>query len=599
MNRFLIVLISFLCLFSIDKNYGFQKKQPNIILVIVDDVGYGDLGINGHPFVQTPAIDNLFSEGVQFSDFHVQPMCTPTRSELLTGRHCLANKANNVSSGRALMRTDLPTIAEILKENGYSTGLFGKWHLGSTYPYRPQDRGFEETLWFPSSHVGAIPDAWNNDYFDDTYIQNGKDTSFNGYCTDVFTEESIRWMRKQAKDNKPFFSYIAFNAAHAPYFIDEKYSAPYLDKISEEIPLRGRKSIANFLGMISNIDENTSKLLSFLKEENLEENTIFVFLSDNGTANGEKVFNAEMKGKKRSLYDGGHRVPLSIRFPSALLPKTIQESTNVLDIYPTLLDLAGISSEVKLDGLSLLPLIKGEKKALNQFKNRMSVIQYSPFIWYVDPKHSTTPVKGDATVIWNDWRLVNTEELYNVTNDPHQDKNVAENNPEVVGKMIKFYNNWWEKVSIRNSDFLPVYIGGPENPVMHTACDWMDVFMDKGVDVRKGEPRNGGWKVNVLSAGTYKITLRRWPKSVDAALNGGLPAYEGKYGSYPEGKALPIHFGSLKIQDFQQTEEVSEDNDEISFIVPLKKGITEMTTTFSNKNNEPICGAYYVYVEKL
>src|SRR5574340_882895 len=183
--------------------------RPNVIIILTDDQGYGDLSAHGHPEIRTPNIDRLHSESVRFTDFHSSPMCTPTRAQLMTGRDALYSGAMNVSSGRTLLRTDIPTMSEAFRAGGYRTGIFGKWHLGDSYPYRPEDRGFEETVWFPSSHIGSAPDSWNNAYFNDEYRHNGGRRRYSGYCTDVFFGDASRWIRAQAQASRPFFAYLA------------------------------------------------------------------------------------------------------------------------------------------------------------------------------------------------------------------------------------------------------------------------------------------------------------------------------------------------------------------------------------------------------
>ena len=197
--------------------------RPNVILVLTDDQGYGDFFCHGNPVLKTPNLDRLHDQSIRFTDFHVAPMCTPTRGQLLTGVDALRNGAMNVSSGRTLLRRDIPTMPQIFAVNGYRTAMFGKWHLGDNYPYRPQDRGFQESLWFPSSHISSAPDFWNNDYFDDVYVRNGKRQAVNGYCTDVFFREAMQWMGERADRREPFFCYLPLNAPHGPLFVPAKY----------------------------------------------------------------------------------------------------------------------------------------------------------------------------------------------------------------------------------------------------------------------------------------------------------------------------------------------------------------------------------------
>src|SRR5512137_1284092 len=228
-----------------------SPQRPNVIVVLTDDQGYGDFSCLGNPVVKTPHLDKLHDQSIRFTDFHVAPMCTPTRGQLISGRDCLANGAMNVSSGRSFLRKELPTVADIFAASGYRCGHFGKWHLGDNYPYRPHDRGFHETIWYPCSHIGSAPDFWNNDYFDDTYNHNGRREKFSGYTTDIFFGEAMKWMRAQAAAGKPFFCYLPTAAVHAPLFVPEKYRELYKDQ---------RPRVAAFFGMVANIDENLGRL---------------------------------------------------------------------------------------------------------------------------------------------------------------------------------------------------------------------------------------------------------------------------------------------------------------------------------------------------
>jgi len=197
--------------------------RPNVVIVITDDQGYGELSCHGNPVLRTPNLDRLHDESVRLVDFHVAPMCTPTRGQLMTGVDAFRNGAMNVSSGRSLLRPEFPTLGEMFRASGYATGLFGKWHLGDTYPYRPQDRGFDETLWFPSSHLGSVPDAWDNDYFNDRYIRNSRRTATRGYSTDMLFREAFSWMKRESEAGRPFFCYLAPAAAHQPHFVPARY----------------------------------------------------------------------------------------------------------------------------------------------------------------------------------------------------------------------------------------------------------------------------------------------------------------------------------------------------------------------------------------
>ncbi len=356
-----LVTASLLLVGSVVSLQAAEQTKPNVILVMTDDQGYGDLGCHGNPILKTPNIDRLYSESIRFTDFHVSPFCTPTRAALMTGNHPGYSGAYRTSSGRTMLHRDEKTVANLFAENGYATGMVGKWHLGDNAPHRPQDRGFQDVVWHRCGGVGQASDHWGNDYFDDIYERNGKFESFEGYCTDVWFREGIRFVNEN-KD-KPFFLYIAPNAPHGPYRVPPEWAKPYM----------GNKAVANpnFYGMIANIDHNMGILRQRLSELGLAENTILIFMTDNGTAAGAKFkgldseaiagYNAGMRGKKSSVYDGGHRVPFFVHWPAGGLSggKDIEALAAHIDVLPTLVDLCGIpvSDEYRPDGISIKPLL--------------------------------------------------------------------------------------------------------------------------------------------------------------------------------------------------------------------------------------------------
>ena len=292
-------------------------EHPNVVLIMTDDQGYGDLTCHGNPILKTPNLDRLYVESVRLTNFHVSSFCTPTRAALMTGRYPGRTGAYRTSSGRTMLHTDERTIADVFSATGYVTGMVGKWHLGDNSPHRPQDRGFQDVVWHRCGGVGQASDHWGNDYFDDTYERNGRFEKFAGYCTDVWFAEALRFIEENRK--KPFFLYLAPNAPHGPYRVPPRWSTPYEGKADW-------RSGPQFYGMVANIDHNLGVLRERLDSLGLAENTILIFMTDNGTANGAtfenltseavKGFNAGMRGKKSSIYEGGHRVPFFIHWPA-------------------------------------------------------------------------------------------------------------------------------------------------------------------------------------------------------------------------------------------------------------------------------------------
>lgn len=576
-----VVLLSFIA-------PAVAAEKPNVLIVLVDDQGYGDLSCHGNPVLRTPHIDALHGQSVRLTDFHVAPMCTPTRSQLMTGRDALDNGAMNVSSGRTMLRRGIPTMADVFRDSGYRTALFGKWHLGDVYPYRPQDRGFERAIWFPSSHIPSAPDYWNNDYFDTRFrLEDGSIKQFPGYCTDVLFDETMAWMKQRHEAGDPFFAYLALNSAHGPLFVPDKYRERFADLTPR---------LASFYGMIVNIDENMGRLEKMLGQSGLRDNTIVIFMTDNGGTAGVSKYNAGMKAGKVTLWEGGHRVPCFIRWPGGKLGdgRDVDELTHVQDMLPTLIDMCGLKapSEPQFDGVSLAALLRGQKQKLD---DRMLVVQFSRM-------NRPEPLKGDATVMWSKWRLVGDDKgwaLYDVGKDLAQEHDVAEAHPQVVNKMREHYDGWWADVEPRVNEFSRIPIGAEAEPVtLLSAADWQDVFLDQQFQVRSGPNRSGPWGLEVARDGEYTFELRRWPREADVALGAGVPPFEAVDGVYGEGKALPIAKAKLRIGDKEWTQDVEDGDKAVRFAVPLKAGYTQAQTWFYDAEGNQLAGAYYVYVER-
>ena len=562
-------------------------SKPNVIFVLTDDQGYGDLSCHGNPVIKTPYLDVLREESVRFTDFHVSPMCTPTRGELMTGQDALRNGATFVCMGRSLINPELPTIADIFGNNGYRTGHFGKWHLGDNYPYRPQDRGFQETIHHPAWGITSAADYFGNDYFDDTYRHNGAYEAFEGYCTDVWFDEAMKWIERS--DDGPFFAYIATNAPHTPLWVPDKYRQPYLEQVDYPV--------ASFFGMIVNIDANMARLDAFLKEKGLYDNTILIYMTDNGTANGEPVYNAGMRGKKTMLYEGGHRVPFFIRWPEGGLgvPRDISDMTHGTDFAPTLVSLCGLETPegTAFDGVSLAGLLRG---ACEHLEDRMKVVQYGQ----TENKERRFTGKGNAAVLWDRWRLVDYEELYNLDDDPGQKNNIADQHLDVVEKMQAHYDGWWNELGNNFERYYPIAIGTDiENPARLSSCDWLRVYCDNPNGVRGCVMDSGIWQLAVSQDGTYEITLRRWPEESGLAITAPAPVMEGVDGTLQAGKALPAVRAWMQIGESVQETEVQVSDAAVTMTVDLKEGPTHLQAWWIDEKGERLAGAYYVTVGRV
>ena len=527
-----------------------------MVLVLTDDQGYGDLACLGNSILQTPNIDSLYRQSVRLTDFHVGPTCAPTRAALMTGRYCNRTGVWHTVMGRSLLRRDEVTMAEVFAAGGYRTGIFGKWHLGDNYPFRPQERGFQEALVHGGAGVGQTPDYWGNHYFDDTYWHNGVPEKQKGYCTDVWFDAALRFI--EANRDRPFFAYIATNAPHSPYNVAEKYSRLYAGR---DVPN------ASFYGMITSIDENVGRLRSRLKALGLEDNTILIFMTDNGTAagfQGKRGFNAGMRGTKGSEYDGGHRVPCFIRWPAGGLGggKDIGRLTAHIDLLPTLIALCGLPQpkDVKFDGTSLAPLLRS---ANADWPDRILV---------TDSQRIEHPEKWRKSAVMTDhWRLVNGRELYDIHADAGQKNDVANEHSDVVQKLRRAYEDWWADVSQRFDEYCEIVIGSDkENPTRLTSHDWHggDLPPWDQTHILKGERANGFWAVEVAQAGEYEFVLRRWPMEVDRPMDAAIPG----------GQAIQASTARLTIGEVDLTSPVGAEAKEIVFRTSLKPGKMKLQT---------------------
>ena len=573
-------------------------SRPNVILIMTDDQGYGDMSCHGNPVIQTPNLDRLHGQSLRLTDYHVAPMCTPTRGQLMTGVDAARNGAINVSSGRTLLRTQYPTMGEVFAQNGYQTALFGKWHLGDNFPYRPEDRGFGETLWFPSSHIGSVPDYWGNDYFDDMYIHNGQRAAQQGYCTDVLFSKAIDWMSTQAKQNKPFFTYLPLNAPHSPLQAPKEDLEAMEKVFATNAIVAGldpqlRADLMKFLAMIRNVDTNVGRLMAFLDKAGLRDNTILIFTTDNGSTFGNRYYNAGMRGKKTELWEGGHRVPFFISWPRGLgnQPADIGGLSQAQDVLPTLMALCGLQSpkaSTRFDGMSLAANL--QKKATLPAE-RMLFINYSrmPFTDYPTPASLSIMHKAGAGVLWKRWRLLEDNQLYDLKTDPMQEKNVIAQHPDVAARMRQGLNQWWNGVKATANEAQTIPIGNAKaNPLLLTACEWMDVFVDQQSQVVSGVHKNSYWKLSVAEAGEYEFELRRWPLELDRPLTaGGEP-----------GRALPIAKARIFVSNVEQKIDLPSGSKSAQFTVSLPAGPTYLHTWFYDERDDPIAGAYYVYVTK-
>lgn len=423
-------------------------KRPNIILIVTDDQGYGDISAHGNPVLKTPNLDRLHQEGVRFTDFHVSPTCSPTRSALMTGRHEFKNGVTHTILERERLTLKATTLAQVLQSAGYSTGIFGKWHLGDEAEYQPGRRGFDEVFIHGGGGIGQVypgscGDAPGNKYFDPAILHNGTFEKTKGYCTDLFYDQAMKWIDASSKGSKPFFAYIPSNAPHGPLVARPEDKALYEGKGLPD-------NVASFFGMIHNIDQNVGKLLAKLDERGIANNTLVVFMNDNGGTAGVSVFNAGMRGTKGTAYLGGTHAASFWRWPGTLNPGDCKTLAAHIDFFPTISAIAGarlpegVSKQV--EGRSLVSLLENPNGTLS---DRFQFTHFGRWPKNSDPnlaKYSMCSVRNTR------WHLVSEKggsepnwQLFDVQADWGETKDVAAQYPNQVKELAAAYDRWWSE----------------------------------------------------------------------------------------------------------------------------------------------------------
>ncbi|NJB83520.1 arylsulfatase [Wenyingzhuangia aestuarii] len=567
------------------------QTKPNVILILTDDLGIGDLGCQGNPWLKTPEIDAFYEQAVRMTDFHVSPLCTPTRGAIMTGKYPINNGTWATFKGRDGLAENTITMANMFKNNGYKTALFGKWHLGDNYPSRPTDLGFDEAIHHLAGGVGELSDYWGNSYFDDVYYKNNKPTQFKGYCTDVWFEETTKFIQKNK--SKPFFVYLPTNAPHDPLIVAEKYAAPYKH-------LEGKEIIsANLYGMIANIDENFGKFQHFLEKEDLLDNTILIFMSDNGTRygyskNGKLGYNKGFRGIKGNKEEGGHRVPFFIRWPNGKIQggKDIQNLAEHVDLMPTLAALCNleIPKNLKLDGRDFSSILSNPKAKL---QDKIAFIHHNQDWRPPSDVAQSCIMKGS-------WRLINGNQLYNVEKDPKQQNNVIDQHPELVKQLL--YNNqkFVEKAKQKKAyKELPFHVVGNKAQkeikltIQHAIGEdggiWKPEQVSEGV-----KNKNNTHAIFVEKEGVYEISCARWPQECSGPIL-GIPSENPK--NLYEYKAIHPEKVRISIANQMHEKSIKEDAEVVTFSVNLSKGKTLLTNDFIE--GDSTYGVYYTYIKYI
>ena len=419
--------------------------RPNIIFILIDDQGYGDFSCHGNPVLKTPNFDRLHDEGVRFTDFHVSPTCSPTRCSLMTGRHEFKSGVTHTIMERERMSLKATTLAEVLRSSGYTTGIFGKWHLGDEPDHWPDKRGFDEMFihgagGIGQSYPGSCGDAPGNTYFSPAILHNGKFEKTDGYCTDVFFRQATQWM-ESVKGRQPFFCYLATNAPHMPLQVRPEDERRYAGKV--------RPDVAKFFGMLANIDDNVGRLLARLDEWGIQRQTLVILMNDNGGTVGVPLWNAGMRGEKVTPWEGGTR-GLVLRWPGALKPADVDRLAAHIDVFPTLAELAGAKVPQQVakmfDGRSLVPLLRNPAAAwpdrclfthVGRWPKGQAAASKYRQCRVRNQRYSLVCDTKDGSKRW---------ELYDLKADYGEKHDIAGEHPEIVKQLEAAYDAWWKEV---------------------------------------------------------------------------------------------------------------------------------------------------------
>ena len=559
--------------------------RPNVIVVMTDDQGYGDFGVTGNSLIRTPNIDAMARRSAHWEQFYVSPVCSPTRACLMTGRYNHRTKCIDTFKGRSMMATDEVTVAELLREAGYATGIFGKWHLGDNYPMRATDQGFDESLVHKGGGIAQPSEPIENQrrYTDSLLFRNNREVASEGYCTDVFFESAFEFIQAQHESSRSFFCYIPLNAPHGPFHdVPTDLLAEYqqVDFSSIAVPVGKRQPldehdrVARIAAMITNVDQNVGRLFEQLDRLGIANNTIVVFLTDNGPNTRRYV--GPFRGKKSEVYEGGVRTPLWIQWPSVISAGTVVKETVAahIDLMPTLLEACGVELPRNLDGRSLLRKLKDPSLEMPE---RPLVIQYhrgdEPSRY-----HSCMVRKGR-------WKIVHPSgtqkeffrgrpawELYDLVADPGESNDLAESHQDVVAQLVRVYEKWFDDVSQERPDQPgpPHIVIDPrrENPAILT---WQDMI-------------DGNWRSNQV--GYYKI---------DIADSG---RFDIRFESHPSHEIDPEKSWTAKVEVAGQSFSTTYDPTSRLAIfrgISLPKGTTRLKPWIETEGQDPVC-IYHVWL---
>ncbi len=556
-----------------------KRAQPNIILIMADDIAYDNIGCYGSTHFKTPCLDELAKTGVKFNFCYSEPVCTASRVKIMTGRD---NIRNYTVFGKLDPKEQ--TFGTMMQEAGYATAIAGKWQLHGNNGALAPDCGFDTfCLW-------NYPGTERSRYWNPSLLRDGKKVAIdeNSYGPKICTDFLIEFIEQ--KRDKPFFAYYPMLSVHSPFL-------PTPDSKNR----KHKNAADNYRDMVSYMDKCVQRLVDTLDKNGLRNNTIVIFTTDNGTSAGDRVFNSGMRGKKGSEYDGGHRVPMFIRWPVGDLRggRDVETITAYVDVLPTLIELCGVEApkNINFDGVSIKPLLDGKQP--DAWPDRILV---------TDSQRVKDPIKWrKSAVMTSTWRLNNGKELYNIKSDPGQKQNVAASHPQVVQRLTDFYDQWWAEIEPSFKNATAIYLGHPDdNPARLTSHDWITTGSTpwNQSQVRRamnGKGNTGFWNVKVFEPGEYQFRLRRWPEEVDlpiaAPLAPGAPVPGAKAYRTADGLAIKPVKATLQIGDVTVTKPIGTNAKEVTFDLTVKAGKKTLSASFESEDGT-VHGAYFVYVTR-
>lgn len=533
-----------------------DAEKPNVVLILSDNQSYYEMGCHGHAVVRTPHIDQLAGESVDFQKLYAPPFCSPSRAVILTGRYAMRSGVHNTIGGRSILHSNETTLADILSENGYATGIFGKWHLGFSYPYRPEDRGFWEVFVHGGGGIGQMEDYFGNTHYSPTFIHNGEVKPCQGFSTDVIFDHAIDFVLEQKGKGKPFFAFISTPVTHSPHRGPKDLVA--------ELKASGVEGDVELFGQIENLDSNIGRVMTLLEDEGLAGETLLIYASDQGMSDR----GAPHGSHRQSLgHDPAHHVPFMVRLPGAE-PQISSRLAGMIDLFPTVLDYCGLPAPNPIDGFSLLPLIRQEAGYPDV---RTLIIQC--------PRGRTAEKWKNASVKTDRWRLVGKDLLYDAAVDPRQLTDVSAEHPEVVEELRAAYEAYWADLPDQ-AVTLPRHILGAEGCPEVTLCgmDWyVGAAPWNSGHLRGRKKQNGAWAVTVERAGSYRFDCHHYPREAN----------------------LPAGASRARIQLGEVSEVVEIDGNEpfVRFTLNLEPGDFDLQTWLRRGDVES--GALFVYVTYL